>query len=80
MAHSDLIDHLLGASSAEIGRKSPTSKSAEEVDKTIARELDRLERKALKKILDAAQSGDLESIAWLEHRGLVAFGEYTTAG
>ena len=79
MAHSDLIDHLLGASSAEIGQKSPTSKSAEEIDRTIAREMNRLERKALKKILDAAQSGDLAAIAWLEHRGLVAFGEYTRA-
>ncbi len=79
MAHSDLIDHLLGASSEEIGQRYTTSKSAEEVDEIIAYELDRLERKALKKILDAAQSGDLESIAWLEHRNLVAFGEYTRA-
>ena len=38
MAHSDLIDHLLGASSEEIGQRYTTSKSAEEVDKTIAYE------------------------------------------
>ena len=48
MAHSDLIDHLLGASSEEIGQRPyTTSKSAEEVDKTIAYEMERLERKAL---------------------------------
>ena len=79
MAHSDLIDHLLGASSEEIGQRYTTSKSAEEVDKTIAREMNRLERKALKKVVAAAAGGDLVAVSWLESRGLVAFGEYTRA-
>ena len=79
MAHSGLVKHLLGVSNESIGQGYTTPRSAEEVDKSIAYELHRLERKALGKVVDAAASGDLAAIAWLENRGLVVFGEYTKA-
>ena len=80
MARSDLVEHLLGVSNEEIGQGYTAPQSAKEVDEIIAYELERLRKRALKKILDAAASGDLAAIGWLESRGLVVFpGEYTTA-
>ena len=80
MAKTELVKHLLGVSSEEIGEAYTTSKSAAEVDKIIAYELGKIRDGAIKKILDAAKTGDVAAVVWLESHGFLVFpGEYTTA-
>ena len=80
MARSDLVEHLLGVSNEEIGQGYTAPQSAGEVDEIIAYELERLRERAVEGILDAAASGDLAAIVWLESHGFLVFpGEYTRA-
>ena len=66
-----LIAHWKGVSSEEIAERLRDRTTAEEVDRLIANDKERLEKTALEKIIKRAGDGEASAVDWLESRGCI---------
>lgn len=72
MSYGTLIQHWMGETPAEITANWQPPARPEGFDGVLASQYKHLTAGVLKGIIKRAEDGDLDAVAWLEGRGLVA--------
>ena len=73
MSYGTLIQHWMGKTPDEITANWRPPAKPEGFDGVLASQWERLAEGVLKGIIKRAEDGDLDAVAWLEGRGLLAF-------